>query len=160
MFASGALRGNSVEGVGGDGANGYIRSDVVTAGRFILPVIPTLAITSIGGLQVPALPTGTGDVTLPTNAPNPVNVTVAAANVPLSSVVKLTLKPLRGVPVSVNSGALTGSVFAGTVFRIAVLDPRCGVSFVRRSVGQGMEHGGLCIVRHHARVAYRRCAHF
>lgn len=103
-FRCGAPRG------GGNGGDGYIRIDVVTAGQFTLPITPRLAITNVGGVAVPAQPSGVGDVALPANAANPTSVTITASNIPVTSAVKVTVKPLRGVPVSVNASSLSGSL--------------------------------------------------
>lgn len=57
----------------------------VTASSVPALILPTLTMTSIGGVAVPAQPTGsygTPDVALPGSATNPVQVALAAGNVP------------------------------------------------------------------------------
>jgi hypothetical protein len=86
-----------------------------TAGRLALPapltVLPSVRITSINGVAAPASPTGdfvSPDVTIA--GAGPVTVVLAAANIPLSTVVKLTLLGESGGYATVNCTPLTGSV--------------------------------------------------
>lgn len=70
-------------------------------GILVLPanVLPAMAITNIAGLAVPTQPTGsvlTPDVTIPDTQANPMAVAVACTNIPLSTVITLSVKPKFG----------------------------------------------------------------
>lgn len=99
---------------GGNGAGGRSSIETVTGGSFNPSVLPSLAISSIGGVAVPPNPSGVGDVTLPGDMPNPVAVTVTAAGIPVGTVVKLTLNIPYGGPTTVNTSALAGTLQAST----------------------------------------------
>jgi hypothetical protein len=61
--------------------------------------IPTLTIASIGGVMVPAMPTGStamADVTIPPGTMNPVNVLVNSTNVPTGSTINLRITQENG----------------------------------------------------------------
>lgn len=73
-----------------------------------IPGLPTLNIVSVGGVDVPATPTGSGDVTLPANLPNPVTVGFATKGVTVGSSIKLTVVPTRGPAISATSSPTTG----------------------------------------------------
>lgn len=73
--------------------------------------VPSLTITSIGGVAVPAIPAGsyaTADLSLPAGTTNPVSVIVTATNIPLNTNLTMKLVPIAGnpslFPVSVLSG--------------------------------------------------------
>jgi len=74
-----------------------------------VPGLPTLAIDSIGGLTVPAQPSGEGDVSLPANFTNPVTVSFVTTGVTVGSSIKLTVMPVRGTAFSVTSTPTTGT---------------------------------------------------
>ena len=74
-----------------------------------VPGLPTLAIDSIGGLTVPAQPSGDGDVSLPANFTNPVTVSFVTTGVTVGSSIKLTVMPVRGTAFSVTSTPTTGT---------------------------------------------------
>ena len=61
---------------------------------------PALAITSVGGIAVPANPVGsvlgTPDILLPVGTPSSVAVGVVASNVPLGTTVQVTATPQSG----------------------------------------------------------------
>lgn len=99
---------------GGDGGLGRSSVEIVSGGTFSLSVIPTLAITGIGGVAVPPNPSGSGDVTLPGELPNPADVTIAASGIPVGTVVKLTLSQPYGVNVTANAAALAGTLESST----------------------------------------------
>lgn len=99
---------------GGNGGRGRSSVEIVTGGTFNLLVIPTLAITSIGGVAVPANPTGAGDVTLPGESANPAEVGVSASGVPVGTLVKLTLFQPYGVNLTANTAALAGTLQSST----------------------------------------------
>jgi len=77
--------------------------------------LPTIQISTIAGLTVPAVPTGENDVVLPTSTANPATITFTAANVPLGSTVELTVTPVSGGTVTTaTSSALTGTLASST----------------------------------------------
>ena len=83
-------------------------------GPLFIPNFPQLAISEIGGISVPAIPTGLNDVVIPPTVANPMTVTFATTNVPLGSVVVLTIVPLTGEQSSISSGGITGTEESGT----------------------------------------------
>lgn len=87
---------------------------VANGGSFNPAMLPTLSITDIGGVAVPAAPSGNGDVTLPLSLGNPVQVTVSAGGISLGTVVRLSLNNNNGAVAAVNTGGLTGTVQAST----------------------------------------------
>ena len=94
---------------------GSVPASAVSSGQpttVVLTNTPTLRIASIAGVAAPASPTGSfsaPDVTLPAGTTNPVTVAIAAANVPLGTIVTLTVS-------GVNDGSATGSAaLSGTV---------------------------------------------
>lgn len=101
-------------GNGGTGARGRTNIETVSAGTLSLLGLPTLAFTSVAGVTAPAVPTGAGDVILPATEPNPATVVFATTGVPVGNTVKLTLTPQRGVPTTVTSAPLTGTLASGT----------------------------------------------
>lgn len=73
--------------------------------------IPTLTITSIGGVNVPVNPSGNygqPDVVLPFTTPNPVTVNVSATNIPTGTQVTVTSTPEYG------ASASTANFLSGT----------------------------------------------
>ena len=76
--------------------------------------LPSLRITRVAGIDVPAQPTGNGDVVLPATTPNPVTVEFATTGVPVGNTVKLTVTPPSGLATSAISGALTGTTATAT----------------------------------------------
>jgi hypothetical protein len=102
-------------GIGaGQGGRGRTRVEIATTGTLSLGGIPTLAITSVGGVAAPASPTGTGDVSIPVDAPNPATVAFSASGVPVGNTIALTVTPLRGTPSTATSGPLAGSAASST----------------------------------------------
>lgn len=99
---------------GGHGGVGRSSVEIVSGGTFSLGVIPTLAITSIGGVAVPPNPSGAGDVTLPGELPNPADITISASGIPVGTVVKLTLSQPYNDKVTANASALAGTLQAST----------------------------------------------
>ena len=79
---------------------------------------PSLAITSIGGLPVPAAPAGSvlaaPDVLLPTGTTNPVAVVLTASNIPLGTAIQVTATPQAGAKTSAISSGLSGTVASST----------------------------------------------
>ncbi|WP_395787063.1 hypothetical protein [Aquimonas sp.] len=83
-------------------------------GPLFLIGLPSLRISRVGGINAPAAPTGYADVVLPTNAPNPVELVLATRNVPLGNTLSIIVTPPSGVPQTVVSGAIAGSLENGT----------------------------------------------
>lgn len=79
-------------------------------GAVFLAGMPSLRIASVAGVAAPLVPTGSADIVLPTDQPNPVSVVVAASNVPLGNTVVLTLTPAKGAATSAVSTALDGTL--------------------------------------------------
>jgi hypothetical protein len=83
-------------------------------GPLTLPgTTPTVAITTIGGVTVPANPTGSNDVTLAATA-NPVTVIVTTTGVTVGSTVTLTLAPPTGPATTTAGVATTGTLDKAT----------------------------------------------
>lgn len=99
---------------GGHGGVGRSSVEIVSGGTFSLSAIPTLAITSIGGVAVPPNPSGAGDVSLPGELPNPTDITISASGIPVGTVVKLTLSQPYADKVTANASALAGTLQAST----------------------------------------------
>jgi hypothetical protein len=79
-------------------------------GTVFVAGLPTLRITRVAGVDVPAQPTGNGDVILPAATPNPVAVEFASTGVPVGNTVKLTVTPPGGPITTAISNALSGTV--------------------------------------------------
>jgi hypothetical protein len=114
---------------GGTGGNGRIRleattlsftgsSTPLTVTSLPQPVFPStgqpaLAVTSIGGMSVPANPVGSvlaaPDVLLPVGTGSSVAVTVTASNVPIGTTVQLTAAPQSGNRTTASCALLDGS---------------------------------------------------
>jgi len=94
---------------------------VTAASTPALVNLPTLAVTSIGGVAPPAAPAGsftTADVTLPGGTTNPVPLTLTATNTPAPTTYTIKLLPQFANPVSqtVNStGSFTMSTATANV---------------------------------------------
>lgn len=81
------------------------------------PNMPTLTISSIGGMDVPAVPKGAfaaPDVMLPFNTKNPITVVVSGANIPVDQAVTVKAIPVSGT-ISSATGALSGTEASSTV---------------------------------------------
>lgn len=83
-----------------------------------LPNAPSLRITSVGGVQAPSQPVGSlrgaPDVVIPATLANPVTIALAASNIPVGTVVQVTLIPESGARQTANSTALAGSEATST----------------------------------------------
>ncbi len=79
---------------------------------------PQLKITSVGGIAVPAIVLGSfsgpPDIVVPASQPNPVTVALQGINIPVGTVVPVTVRPEAGAGSTVNSTALTGSEASST----------------------------------------------
>lgn len=79
-----------------------------------VPGLPTLKIESIGGVAVPANPSGIGDVALPAGFTNPVTVNFVTSGVTVGSSIKLTITPAQGVATTSTSSPTTGTTSSAT----------------------------------------------
>ncbi|MBI4684011.1 MAG: hypothetical protein HY755_02305 [Nitrospirae bacterium] len=85
-------------------------------GSVFISNMPTLKITSIGGINVPDNPKGSYsqiDVLLPSTTTNPVTVTVSATNIPVGTTITVSVSPQLGSSSKVT-GALSGSLSSST----------------------------------------------
>lgn len=135
LAVQGGVEGVGGNGRGGKGAIGFVRVEGLNVSGFtstdtalpisfalpnpITPVnAPQLRIASIAGRPAPAMPVGSlqgpPDVVIPTTEPNPVSVGIEATNVPVGTVVKVTVTPSTGARTTVQSGALAGTDAAST----------------------------------------------
>jgi hypothetical protein len=83
----------------------------------VLPNTPTLRITAVGGISTPTTPAaslGAPDVVLPATTTNPVQISLAAAQVPLGTTILVSVRGLVGAGSSVVSNGLTGTVASST----------------------------------------------
>lgn len=91
---------------------------VSAPGLVNLSPIPTLSITAIGGIPVPSSPAGSfaaPDVTLPSSTnPNFVTINLAASNIPVGTIIKVTRIARNGTQVIYNSNPLTGTAGSST----------------------------------------------
>ena len=119
---------------GGSGGNGRIRLEAWQINRsansspsyspYLYPVavnpdaVPSITITQINDVMVASSPAGvfkSPDVTLPYNATGPVNVTVAALNIPAGKTVTVKALPEVGNSVVTGTGTLTGTSDSSSV---------------------------------------------
>jgi hypothetical protein len=79
---------------------------------------PSLRIASVGGVNSPTAPLGSlqgvPDIVVPTTQANPVAVAIEGANIPLGTVVQMTVTPSRGGRTTVSSTGLAGTEAAST----------------------------------------------
>jgi hypothetical protein len=142
-FVQGGFNNLFARSVSGDGTDGRIRLEsidtsaqtqfstqppalrIVGPTPIANPINPTVAITSVGGAAVPAVPQGTFgaiDVVLP--APGPTAVQVATSGVPGGTTVSVTVKPRIGGPaisqtVPLGNCSAAGACGALTTFNLA-----------------------------------------
>lgn len=76
--------------------------------------IPSLRITGVNGVTVPAFPTGIDDVTLPADITNPVAINFSGINIPLTTTVTVKMTPAQGANVSATSTPLSGTEASST----------------------------------------------
>ncbi|MBI5885115.1 MAG: hypothetical protein HZB85_00825 [Deltaproteobacteria bacterium] len=123
--------GGYASGSAGKGGDGRVRLETFTMTRtatttpvysFALPTsvtppnMPVLSITKVGGIAVPAVPSGTYgslDVTLPFNTVNPVSIEISGANIPVGTTVTAVVAPEVGA-VTTATGTLSGTDAAST----------------------------------------------
>ena len=114
---------------GGGGGNGFVRFDSynnqftgAVSGQFtfgsqfiIIPTsgqLPQLTVTSVGGVPVSASPTGllsTPDAVLSAQQNNPIPIVVSCANLPLNTLITVSITPANGLPVSAVGYNSTGT---------------------------------------------------
>lgn len=98
--------------------------------------VPSITITSLAGQTVPNPPSnsphGVVDVQVARTFPNPVNVTLAASNIPLGTPLRVTIQPNAGVRTTVDSTPLAGTIAASTA--TASINLPEGVSLVTATV--------------------------
>jgi hypothetical protein len=120
----------------GRGGQGYVRVEAYDYGSlnastspsniisFALPHpitvanAPVLRIASVAGVSAPGAPLGSlqglPDIVIPSSQANPVTVAVEGANVPVGTVVNVTVTPSRGARTTVAGTPLAGSEAAST----------------------------------------------
>lgn len=115
--------------VGGSGrirleANTFARSSGTTPaytyaypGSVFVANLPSLQITSVAGVNVPATPTGlyeTPDISLPSTTTNPVAIALSASNIPLNTTITVSIIPQFGSATNSVSSPLSGTLAAST----------------------------------------------
>jgi hypothetical protein len=83
----------------------------------VLANAPTLQITSVGGVNAPAIPGGSffaPDVVLPGSTTNPVTVNISANQVPTGTTLTVTVVGLMGASSAATSTPLSGTLAAST----------------------------------------------
>lgn len=136
LNASGGSINSCFISCGGNGGQGYVRIEAYNYSGFtgatspaniaslsfphpiIPPNSPALRIASVGGVSAPPSPNGSlqsvPDVVVPSSQPNPVTVALEGANIPIGTVIQVTLQPSNGTRTSVQSSPLAGTVAAST----------------------------------------------
>jgi hypothetical protein len=126
---------------GGDGGVGRIRVEtytlsasivfstfpsIIQPGSVSLSGTPSLTITAVAGVSVPANPAGTfgkPDVILPTATGSSISVALSAANVPTGAGLTLQVTPLMGDRPAALSGTLSGTTHTFTGVTIPLDQP-------------------------------------
>ena len=136
LNASGGGAGGGSTFAGGNGGQGYIRIEAYDFNNFTgatapqniasltfphpitPPNSPSLRIASVGGVNAPATPVGSlqavPDVIVPASTANPVTVALEGTNLPVGTVLQVTLTPTRGARTTVQSSPLAGTESAST----------------------------------------------
>jgi hypothetical protein len=110
-----------------------VRGTVLSAPQEARPSgVPTLRITSVGGIAVGQNPTGsisTPDVTFQTAPSGPVTVNLAASNIPTTPtrVVSVRASPLIGDPSTADSTPLSGTPASSTASASLTIPAGAGV---------------------------------
>lgn len=148
VLATGGAAGSGADNRGSTGGTGRIRleADTFTYTGTTNPVytfgapaesflagLPTLRISTVGGVAAPSQPTGTADVQLPASTANPVTVALASSNVPLGNTATVDVIPAVGNVSSVVSTALSGTLAAATASADVTLPAGHSVLQVRLS---------------------------
>ncbi len=87
-----------------------------TPGSVFVANTPSLSVTSIAGVNVPAYPTGSytqPDILLPNTTTNPVTVTLSASYIPVGTTVTVSVVPELGGATNVNT-TLSGTLESST----------------------------------------------
>ena len=90
--------------------------------------LPQLTVTSVGGVPVSVSPTGilsTPDAVLSAQQNNPIPVVVNCSNLPLNTLITVTVKPANGASVSAVGYNTTGTLASSTA-AISIVIPRGG----------------------------------
>jgi hypothetical protein len=142
---------------GGHGGGGYVRIEAFNLNSFNIQPIntgaslprittatpgvvtptnqPSIRIVSVAGIAPPNQPNGSlqggPDIILPANQANPVNVSLAASNIPLGTTLQVTLTPENGPRVVTQSTALTGTLSSSTATASITLPD--GISVIQAS---------------------------
>jgi hypothetical protein len=134
--SGGGAGGASVSFNGGSGGQGYIRIEAYDFNGFTgtttpstiasltfphpitPPNLPSLRIASVAGVNAPATPVGSlqavPDVIVPAATANPIAVALEGSNLPVGTVLQVTLAPARGARTTVSSSPLAGTESAST----------------------------------------------
>ncbi len=120
---------------GGGGGAGFVRVEAFNFSSFTpnvptnsvtfalpnpitIPNAPALRIASVAGVVAPAAPLGSlagvPDIVVPSTTVNPVTVALEAANIPVGTVVQVTMIPVNGARATAQSGPLSGTQAAST----------------------------------------------
>ncbi|MGH7207264.1 MAG: hypothetical protein ACREI2_13775, partial [Nitrospiraceae bacterium] len=90
---------------------------VTAASNPALINLPTLKMSSVGSVALPAVPAGSyaaGDVVLPPGTTNPVSVILSMTNLPVGTVFSVKVLPPSGNPTTASTGASTGTFSSST----------------------------------------------
>ncbi|HJU05005.1 MAG TPA: hypothetical protein VJ692_07600, partial [Nitrospiraceae bacterium] len=88
--------------------------------------VPTLTMSTVGGLAVPPTPAGmytTADVSLPAGSSNPVPITLTATNTPVGTVFTVKVIPQSGTEQLFVTPPSTGSLTSSTATALVNLPP-------------------------------------
>lgn len=138
---------------GGIGGQGYIRIEAYDYSGFAgsstptniisfafphpitSPNSPSLRIASVGGVTAPSTPFGSlqgvPDVIVPSSQTNPMTVALEASNLPLGTIIQVSMTPSRGSKTTVSSTGLAGTESASTATASVTLPG--GISVVSAS---------------------------
>ena len=101
-----------------------------------LPNSPIMNIVSVGGVNSPATPKGSfyqqPDIVVPTTMSNPVTVNLQATNLPVGTVLQVTLTNELGERTTVNSTPLAGTQTSSTATASVTL-PTSGIAVISAS---------------------------
>jgi hypothetical protein len=90
--------------------------------------LPQLTVTSVGGVPVSASPSGvlsTPDAVLSAQQNTPIPIIVSCANLPLNTLITVSLAPMNGVPINAMGYNTTGTQASSTA-TISINMPRGG----------------------------------
>jgi hypothetical protein len=151
--SGGSGGGPNVSFAGGTGGQGYIRIEAYDYSGFTgsstpaniisfafphpvtSPNSPSLRISSVGGVAAPSSPFGSlqgvPDVIVPSATTNPMTVALEGSNLPLGTIIQVSVTPSRGAKTTVSSTGLAGSEAASTASASVTLPG--GISVVSAS---------------------------